>query len=238
MPSPLTNSVFSGLLAGSQEDTSLPLQILGGSLGSSFPSSAALAKQHVVVFDFEATSLDTQSARIIEMGAVKFAGTQEVDRFSTLVDPGCPLSPDVERITGITGEMLTGAPTAATALPRFHEFLRGCVCVAHNAEYDCGVLVSESLRLGIECDYHVLCTLKMARAFVQCEGGKGLSNLARHFELEFEARHRSIGDALVTAQVLWRMLAANKQLVTMEDFEPFRQSMEPKVKRRNRGKRL
>lgn len=224
MPSPFTNSIFAKLILGKPAAQLTNFAIMGGISGSSFSDGQSITELPVVVFDFETTGLDTKTARIIEIGAVKYIGRKEVDRYSTLINPGMKLPPETFGITGINDAMLEGQPGISSVLTQFHDFLRGCVGVAHNAEFDTGMLTHESARLGIRCCYHVLCTLKMARALVKCER-KNLDSLATHYNLTFESRHRSIGDILVTAQVLWHMLDENPHLQTLKDFAPYQEIM-------------
>lgn len=225
MPSPFSNSLFSTLLGRRQTGDLAPQAIMGGVTGSRFSPQARFADLPVVVFDFETTGLDGKTDRIIEIGAVKYEARREVARFSSLVHPGRPVSDEITQITGITNEMLEGQPPIAEVLPAFHDFLRGCVGVAHNAEFDTGFLVAESARLGIQCDYVIVCTLRMARELVKTER-KNLDALAAHYRLTFESRHRSIGDILVTAAVLWNMLDENKQLACLKDFAPYQEVMQ------------
>lgn len=225
MPSPFSNSTFSELLLRKTSGSSAPMAILGGISGSSFGEHEVFDELPLVVFDFETTGLDTKTCRIIEIGAIKYVGRKEVARLSMFVDPKCLINEEITAVTGITQDMLVGAPSIEEALPEFHDFMRGCVGLAHNAEYDCGVLVAESTRLGISCCYTVVCSLKLARALVNCER-KNLDALAAHFNLQFESRHRSIGDILVTAEVVWRILEANPQCYTLKDFAPYMEIMD------------
>lgn len=224
MPSPFQNSQFYHILKGNTQTQGTPLAILGGVSGSKFRDSALLLEHPIVVFDFETTGLDVRRARIIEIGAIKYVGQKEVARFSQLINPGIPVSAEITRITGITQSMLTGMPPMQDVLPAFHDFLRGSVGVAHNAEFDVGMLFHESNRLGITCDYTILCTLRMARALVKIER-RNLDSLANHYGLTFESRHRSIGDILVTAGVLWKILEENSTLTTMAHLQPYREPM-------------
>lgn len=225
MPSPFSNSLFHSLLARRQGGDSAPQAILGGVSGSRFSPHSTLSELPLVVFDFETTGLDSKTDRIIEIGAVKYVTRREVERFSYLIHPGRPITDEITQITGITNEMLEGQPSISEVLPAFHDFLRGCVGIAHNAEFDTGFLVAESARLGIQCDYVILCTLRMARDLVKVER-KNLDALAAHYRLTFESRHRSIGDILVTANVLWNMLDENKQLACLKDFAPYQEVMQ------------
>ncbi len=208
-----------------KQNTNTPISILGGVTGSRFDPADKFMDKPFVIFDFETTGLDTRAARIIEIGAIKYLNRKEIGRFSQLINPGMPVSKDITRITGIENSMLVGMPPIQDVLPQFHDFFRGCIGVAHNAEFDMGMLFHESNRLGVSCDYTLICSLKMARTFVKIES-RTLDALAKHYNLQFESRHRSIGDILVTAQVLWNMLDEQPQLQTIADLLPFRESMD------------
>ncbi|KAB8033780.1 3'-5' exonuclease [Fluviispira multicolorata] len=224
MSSPFHNSMFQFLLSRKENLTSSHVAIMGGVSGSRFALDDKMSDVPIVIFDFETTGLDTRSAKIIEIGAIKYVNRVEVDRFSELIDPKENVSEEITRITGIDNKMLAGKPFIQDILPKFHDFLRGCVGFAHNAEFDVGMLHHESYRLGISCDYTIFCSLKMARALVKIER-RNLDALAAHFGLTFESRHRSIGDILVTAGVLWRIIDENPSLQTISDFSSYREEM-------------
>ncbi|WP_186643833.1 3'-5' exonuclease [Fluviispira vulneris] len=224
MSSPFHNSLFHFLLSRKENLNSSHVAIMGGVSGSRFAFEEKLSDLPIVIFDFETTGLDIRTAKIIEIGAIKYLGRKEVGRFSELIDPKENVSEEITRITGIDNSMLVGKPSIQEILPKFHDFLRGCVGFAHNAEFDVGMLHHESYRLGISCDYTIFCSLKMARALVKIER-RNLDALAAHYGLTFESRHRSIGDILVTAGVLWRMIDENPELQTIADFSSYREEM-------------
>ena len=66
--------------------------------------------QEIVCFDIETTGLNRKYEVIIEIGAVVLKNGEITDRFNTFVSPGRILSPEIIRLTGITDEMLVGAP--------------------------------------------------------------------------------------------------------------------------------
>jgi DNA polymerase III epsilon subunit family exonuclease len=224
MPSQFQNSGFYNIVCKKKPAAAAHTALLGGVSGSSFASHTPLCDIPFVVFDFETTGTDARTDRIIEIGAVKFVNRKEVGRFSQLIHPGRQLPQEIIEITGITNEMLKDAPPIEKVLPELHDLMRGSVGVAHNADFDAAFLFHESARIGIHCDYHLLCTLKMARSLLKLPRYK-LDNLAAHYNLQFESRHRSIGDILVTAGALWAMLDENKKLKTLADVAPYKQDM-------------
>ena len=96
--------------------------------------------QEFVAFDLETTGLSSVTDRIIEIGAVILKNGQEVDRFQTFVDPERPLERKIVDLTGITDEMLKGAPKIEEVLPKFLEFVGDRVLVAHNSDFDTGFI--------------------------------------------------------------------------------------------------
>lgn len=166
----------------------------------------SLADVPIVVFDFETTGLDSENDRIVEVGAIKFVGMEPVAEFSSLVRPDVTMHHVAASVTGLTEEMLADAPLITDVLPEFLEFFRGAILVAHNAEFDMSFLKAACLREEIDIQWPCFCSLKMARALLPELESKGLDSLAAHFGLQFEARHRSIGDVKVTSKVLRELL--------------------------------
>lgn len=80
----------------------------------------------IIVLDFESTGLNTNTARVIEIGAVKLVGGTVTDSMSILVNPKQPLKPKITEITGITDMMLADKETAETAIPKLMEFIGDC----------------------------------------------------------------------------------------------------------------
>ena len=76
----------------------------------------------------------------------------------------CPIPAYIESFTGISNEMVAGAPRFAEIAASVLEKLRGAVFVAHNARFDYSFLRSE-FRQGRTCGFsaQVLCTVKLSR---------------------------------------------------------------------------
>ena len=70
-----------------------------------------------VVVDLETDGGSPEGAGITEIGAVKVRGGEVVGQFQTLVHLGRPLPPFIRALTGITDDMLRGAPPLSAALP-------------------------------------------------------------------------------------------------------------------------
>lgn len=176
----------------------------------------------LIVFDLETTGLDHDVDRIIEIGAQKYVGLELVAQFETLVTTDIELTDEIIKLTGIKPDMLVDAPKIEVVLPRFLEFIEGSILVAHNAEFDMGMIRAATARQGIDLEWAGFCTLKMARELLPGLENKKLDTLAKHYGLSFEARHRAIGDIKVTAGVLKEFLAREAaHLNTWSELTPF-----------------
>lgn len=187
------------------------------------PDPALLIREApIVVFDLETTGLDPTADRIIEVGAIKLENLKPVAEFSSLVSTSIELTDDIIRLTGINPAMLEGQPSIEEVLPRFLEFIDGCILVAHNAEFDLSMIKAACSRAGIDLDWACFCTLKMARELLPDLENKKLDTLAAHYGLSFEARHRAIGDIKVTVGVLDGLLAEEASAFTKwSQLKPF-----------------
>lgn len=184
--------------------------------------STPFADLKLVLFDFETTGLDAGVDKIIELGAISVANGEVVDEFSSLIDPGVKLPEHIISITGIDDAMLKGQPREAEIVPKFLDFIKGAVLVAHNADFDMAFLKQSVSRLSIDLEWPCFCTLKMARQLVLDVEKRDLDTLANHYGLTFEARHRSIGDVKVTKAVMDKIIEGEgSHLKYWRDFHPY-----------------
>lgn len=165
--------------------------------------AATLHETEFVVVDLETTGGSPGASGITEIGAVRVKGGRLHDTFSMLVNPGHPIPPFVSGLTGITNEMVADAPPIGAALPRFLAFAGGAVLVAHNAPFDLGHLnAARRAHEGLAIDAPAVCTLRLARRLMPELERKGLDSVASALGIGVFDRHRGLGDAKVTAEVL------------------------------------
>ncbi len=166
-----------------------------------------LSEAVFVVVDTETTGTKAETNRVIELSAVKVCGGVIVDRFSELIDPGRAVPRYITDLTGISTTMLYGKPNIAAVMPSFLEFLADGIFVAHNLRFDVGFLNAELARLGrLPLQNDTLCTLRLARRLLKGLPSKGLASVADHYKIPIVGRHRALGDAEATAEVLLRFL--------------------------------
>jgi DNA polymerase III subunit epsilon len=177
----------------------------GEGLRTAHAGSLALGEAPFVVFDVETTgSAAGKGGAITEVGALKLVRGEVVDQFSTLVNPGRLIEPFVVRLTGITDRMVSDAPSISEVMPRFEEFVEGCVLVGHNVHFDCSFVTAA--RGGTPLPNEVLDTLKLARSLVPGLKRYRLSALVSHFGVRQAPNHRALSDAAATTEVFRKLL--------------------------------
>ena len=159
-----------------------------------------------VAFDTETTGLGPQ-ARLVEIGARRFCEDGTVWDFETLVDPEMPIPQVVQRIHGISDEMVRGAPRARSALHRFFSFAEGAALIAHNARFDMSMLRQDAVRTGSELPpVLVHDSVQLARRVLPHLWSYRLANVARQLQIHSATWHRALADAVVVGELVKRLL--------------------------------
>ena len=159
-----------------------------------------------VVFDIETTGFSPVNNRIIEIGAVKVCGGQVTERFSTFVNPQVPIPFEIEKLTGIRDDMVTDAPLIAEVLPRFLEFCRGAILVAHNAGFDMSFMLENARRQELPMEHTYVDTVGIARVLLPNQAKHTLDAVAKTLNISLENHHRAVDDAECTAWIFVKLI--------------------------------
>jgi len=153
--------------------------------------------------DIETTGSNPDRDRITEIGIKTLANGQE-SVWECLVDPQTFIPQNIQRLTGITPEMLTGQPRFDELAVSIKKELEGKIFVAHNARFDYGFIKASFKRLGMDFRPKVLCTVKLSRLLFPQQARHNLDTIIAVHGLEIVARHRALGDADLLLQ-FWRV---------------------------------
>lgn len=173
--------------------------------------------------DLETTGGSPETSRITEIGAVKYRGGERIGSFQSLIDPGQPIPPFITHLTGIADCDVAGAPTIASIMPRFIEFLGDSVFVAHNAGFDFGFVNAALRRLDYDpLPQRPVCTARLARRVVWPDvPNVKLHTLAQYFRCAAQPSHRALDDAMACAEVLHALLdrGGRMGILTLGDLQ-------------------
>ena len=159
-----------------------------------------------VAFDLETTGLSAQNDRIIEIGAVVMKNGQEVDRFQTFVDPQRILDKKIIELTGITDDMLVGAPQIQEVLPKFLKFVGDRVLVAHNSDFDTGFIRAACARMDIPYHFTAADTLILSQNMLPQLNKFKLDIVSNALSLPDFQHHRAADDAVTCGLIMHRLM--------------------------------
>lgn len=161
-----------------------------------------MKKRIYTVLDLETTGLTAHKNGITEIAAVKFDGESIIDRYQTLIHPGRTIPLWIERLTGITNEMVENAPKISEIMKDFKLFLWEDPIVWHNVSFDFGFLNFYSYKItGEYLSNPTICTLKLARKLLPDLENKKLCTVCDYFWVINDQAHRAMSDTLATVEV-------------------------------------
>jgi len=186
-------------------------------------NQAPLSEITFIVLDLETTGASpANGCAITEIGAIAVRGGEILEEFSTFVNPQVPLPEYIINLTGITDEMLVGAPLIDQAFPDFIDFInrhKDVHLVAHNAPFDLGFLKAAAAALSHDWPkYEVIDTVKLARRVIDRSEilNYKLGTLSQFFDTKALPNHRALDDVKTTVEVLHRLI---ERLAGFEVFD-------------------
>lgn len=112
----------------------------------------------VLIIDTETTGLRLPDCAdladqpyIIELAMLAVNGERIVDEWQVLAKPPVPISDGITKITGLSDADVADAAPIAARFSEIQERLNSAdFLIAHNAKFDCGVLLDEAARSGVD----------------------------------------------------------------------------------------
>lgn len=155
-----------------------------------------------VAIDLETTGLRPEQDAIIEIGAVKFAGTQIVDTFQSFVNASAPLPYRIHRLTGITNADLRRAPPLAALLSRLRAFIGSAPLVGHSVSFDAAFL----RRAGVAHRNPLVDTYELASMLLPNQPSYTLASVADALQIPSSIHHRALADADLSRAVFLSLM--------------------------------
>jgi len=182
----------------SKASKSLPYSLdeeLNQPLLNGFPAS-------MVLLDCETTGGKATKDRITEVALLVVENGCLVKSWQTLIKPEMAIPPWVQRLTGISQEMVASAPTFSEIAPLIKGVCEGRVLVSHNARFDYGFLKNEFKRLDESFQTKTLCSVKLSRNLYPQYKRHGLDQIIRRLGFDIVSRHRAHDDTVAVWQFL------------------------------------
>jgi len=169
--------------------------------------------EHPIAFiDTETTGRDATKNRLVEVGIVIGHNGDVIESEGWLINPGCPIPPEVSAVHGITDADVQDKPSFAEVAPLIIAKLAGAIPAAYNAAFDRSFLLAEFERAGIRPeapppalrrDVDWIDPLVFARELYKHEESRSLGDMAARLGIELTRAHRATDDAEAALRVLY-----------------------------------
>ncbi|MBT8433807.1 MAG: CBS domain-containing protein [Gammaproteobacteria bacterium] len=168
------------------------------------PASIPLLSLNAIAFDSETTGLDTSSARMIQLGAVRIVHGQvdETQNFQQMINPGVPIPAESQAIHGISDADVAAAASFGEVVEAFDDWRQDSVLIGYATGFDLAMLKREKQLAGLEwsvprcLDVRFLVNLLSPNL-----PDFSLDTIAGWIGVETRNRHSALGDAIATAEI-------------------------------------
>lgn len=167
-----------------------------------------------VVIDLETTGLMPDFDEIIEIAALKIENGNITDTFQQLVKPESEIGSFIEKLTGITNEMLSTAPKINEVLPLFDKFIGDSIAVGHNVNFDVNFLYDNYVNvLDKPFSNNFIDTMRISRKIYPTLPHHRLKDIVQHLGIAENGYHRALKDCEYTYKCYQSM-----ENTVMQDF--------------------
>jgi DNA polymerase-3 subunit epsilon len=163
------------------------------------------------VVDIETTGSYAAGAGITEIAIIITDGVEILHSWQSLINPHRPIPRFIQELTGITPEMVAGAPSFPEVAEHVHSLLHDKIFVAHNVNFDYSFIKHHLELCEIELNARKLCTVRLARKIKPGLVKYGLGRLCHALGIEHTDHHRAYGDAHATTLLFKNLIASDQE---------------------------
>ena len=164
--------------------------------------------KHFAILDVETTGGKFNEEKITEIAIIVYDGGKVIDKFETLINPGKDIQPFVQKLTGITMDLVKNSPKFKDVSEKIFKITKDKIIVAHNVDFDYRVIKNEFQSINIKYYRDSLCTVDLSKLIFPNLKSYKLTNLLSNFGIENENPHRANSDAL-GALKLFQIIISN-----------------------------
>lgn len=163
------------------------------------------------ITDIETTGSYAAAHGITEISIQVSDGNRILESFETLINPGQTIPRFIQAMTGITDEMVAGAPRFDKVAAKIYGLLSDKIFVAHNVNFDYSFIKSHLEASGYSFTIKKICTVRLGRKIFPGLPSYSLGKFCHSMGIVINDRHRAGGDAAATAQLFHKMVAADTE---------------------------
>ena len=171
--------------------------------------------ERYAIIDVETTGLSPKTERLTEIAIIIFEDGDIIDEFSSLINPEKKVPYRITQLTGINDQMVQAAPHFYEIAKKIVEMTSDCTFVAHNASFDYRFIQAEFSRYGFDYQRKVLDTVKLSRKLLPGFRSYSLGKLTAQLGIQINNRHRALGDAKATVELLKKLISVDPDLAQL-----------------------
>lgn len=185
------------------------------------------------IIDIESNGAAFREEQITEIAIYKFDGHQIIDQFISMVNPQSEITPYVQKLTGITQNMVKTAPKFHEIAKRIVEITENSTIVGHNVDFDYRMLRQSFSALGFNFERETIDTIPLARKLIPNEKSYSLSKLCKSIGIPLTEKHRAGGDARATLDLfkLLMLKDSSSEIIQKQQEEARAKTVLNKVKK-------
>ncbi len=189
-----------------------------------------------IIVDVETTGLNYEKDRICEIAYIEMIGAKdEVKNFSTLINPGVDIPPDITKIHGISNDDVRNAPFFKDIAGRIINDFYNSVLVGHNILFDFSFIDWELKRIGLKMpEVKLIDTVVLSKKFQQFTHTPNhkLKNIARSINLFSDNWHRAANDVEITKEIFTYFITKLTKDYSVRNISDLLKIAQPFEKRR------
>tara|TARA_B100000575_G_scaffold98644_1_gene78721 strand:+ start:40534 stop:41136 length:603 start_codon:yes stop_codon:yes gene_type:complete len=148
------------------------------------------------ILDVETTGGKFNEEKITEISILVYDGRKIVKTFETLINPQKDIQPFVQRLTGISNELVKNSPKFKDVSEKINKITKDKIIVAHNVNFDYRIIKNEFQSINVKYQRDLLCTVDLSKLIFPNLKSYKLTNLLSNFGIVNENPHRAFSDAL------------------------------------------
>lgn len=172
------------------------------------------------IVDIETNGGSLRNSKITEIAVYRHDGEKVIDTYITLIDPESYIPPFITQLTGISNDMVVGAPKFYEIAKQLITITEDAIFVAHSVNFDYTIIRAEFKKLGYDFNREKLCTVKLSRKLIPLQPSYSLGNLTESLGIEINGRHRAGGDAEATVKLFEMLISLDSKKVTTGNIKP------------------
>ena len=172
------------------------------------------------IVDIETNGGSLRNSKITEIAIFLHDGGKVVKSFISLIDPEIQIPEFITQLTGISNNMVVGAPKFYEVAKKIIEITKDAIFVAHSVNFDYTIIRNEFKKLGFDFKREKLCTVKLSRKLIPLQASYSLGKLCDSLGIEIKGRHRAGGDAEATVKLFELLISLDNKKVTVGNITP------------------